>query len=344
MGDRIPPAPAAPPLAARLVDLLWGYQRTQLLYAAAALGLADQLADGPRPLAELAAATATHAPSLARLFRALAAHGLFAEREDGRFETTPLAALLRAGAPGSLRAMVLAEGGDFYPVWGALLHSVRTGETAFEHLHGMSNWDYRARHPEVNARFNAYMGDLTRLKVAAVLAQYRFPEEGLVVDVGGGDGTLLAALLAAYPGLRGLLFDLPHVAAAAAGVLAAAGVADRCAARAGDFFVAVPEGGARYILSTVLHDWDDERAAAILRQCRRAMAPTALLLVIERVLPADNSSPVGRLRDLHMLVANAGGRERTEAEWRAVLLEGGFRLAALTPAGPAYHVIDAVPA
>ncbi len=336
-------APPPPPPAARLLDLLFGYQRTQLLHAAAELGLADLLAAGPRPLAELAAATTTHAPSLARLLRALAAHGLFAEREDGQFETTPLAALLQAGTPDSLSAMVLAEGGDFYPLWGDLLHSVRTGETAFAHLHGMSNWEYRERHPEVNDRFNAYMGDLTRQKVAAVLAHHRFPDAGLLVDVGGGDGTLLAAVLRDYPGLRGVLFDLPHVAEGATARFAAAGVADRCAVAGGDFFAAVPAGGDRYVLSTVLHDWDDEHAAALLRQCRRAMAATARLLVIERVLPEDNSSPVGRLRDLHMLVANAGGRERTAGEWRAVLADGGFRLDALTSAGPAYHVLEASP-
>lgn len=341
MGDSPTPAPAAP-LAARFTDLLWGYQRTQLLYAAAVLGLADLLVAGPRSVAELAVATETDAPSLARLLRALAAHGLFTERADGQFALNPLAALLQTNTPGSLRAMVLAEGGDLYPLWGALLHSVRTGETAFEHLHGMTNWEYRTHHPEVNARFNAYMGDLARQKVAAVLANYRFPDEGVVVDVGGGDGTLLIALLGRYPGLRGILFDLPHVVVAAG--LEAAGVAARCAVLGGDFFTAVPAGGDYYILAAVLHDWGDARAADILRQCHRAMTPTATLLLIERVLPDDNSSPVGRLRDMHMLVLNAGGRERTASEWRAVLADGGFTLTALTAVGPAYHVIAAIPA
>jgi hypothetical protein len=340
MSDNPTFAPAAP-LAARFTDLLWGYQRTQLLYAAAVLGLADLLEEGPRSVTELAVATETDAPSLARLLWALTAHGLFTERDDGQFALNPLAALLRTDTADSLRAMVLAEAGDLYPIWGALLHSVRTGETAFEHLHGMTNWEYRAQHPEVNARFNAYMGDLARQKVAAVLANYPFPDAGMVVDVGGGDGTLLIALLTRYPGLRGTLFDLPHVAAAAK--LEAAGVAARCAVVGGDFFTAVPTGGDYYILAAVLHDWDDARAADILRQCHRAMPSTATLLLIERVLPDDNSSPVGRLRDMHMLVLNTGGRERTAAEWRAVLADGGFALTALTSAGPAYHVITATP-
>ncbi|HET7035313.1 MAG TPA: methyltransferase [Thermomicrobiaceae bacterium] len=345
MRDRATTTPSSA-LAAQLTDLIWGYQRTQLIYVAAVLGLADLLAESPRSVSDLAAASGTDAPSLARLLRALAAHGLFAEREDGRFELTPLAALLRSGTPGSLRAQVLAEGTDLYPLWGDLLHSAQTGQSAYEHLYGMPNWAYRERHPEANSRFNAYMSDVTRQKVAAVLANYRFPTDGVVVDVGGGDGTFLAALLRQYPALRGVLFDLPHVAPAAAPILAEAGVAERCALQAGDFFAAVPVGGDCYILSTVLHDWDDERSTAILRRCREAMSPVARLLVIERVLPADNSSPVGRLRDVHMLVTNVGGRERTEAEWRAVLAEGGFQVTQVTglvAAGTAYHVIEADP-
>ena len=239
--------------------------------------------------------------------------------------------------------MVLAEGEDFYPVWGELLHSVRTGQTVFARVYGMSNWEYRERNPEANARFNAYMGDLTRQAAAAVVIHYRFPERGTVVDVGGGDGTLLAAILQAYPHPRGVLFDLPHVVAQAEAVLASAGVADRCTRVGGDFFTDVPPGGDRYVLSRVLHDWGDDRAADILRSCRRAMAPGALLLVIERVMPGRNVPSVAKLRDMHMLLINHGGRERTEGEWRTLLEAGGFALQSLTPAGPMYHVIEASP-
>ena len=196
-----PGAQPEPALAARVADMLWGYQRTQMLFVAAELGLADLIAQGLQPVDALAAATGTHAPSLYRLLRALAGDGVFAEREDGRFELTPLAALLRSDTPGSMRAMVLAEGRDFYPLWGELLHCVQTGETVFERVYGMSNWEYRVRHPEVNARFNAYMADMTRQKATEVLAHYRFPESGVVVDVGGGDGTFLVALLRRYPSL-----------------------------------------------------------------------------------------------------------------------------------------------
>ena len=339
-----PGAQPEPALAARVADMLWGYQRTQMLYVAAELGLADLIAQGFQPVDALAAATGTHAPSLYRLLRALAGDGVFAEREDGRFELTPLAALLRSDTPGSMRAMVLAEGRDFYPLWGELLHCVQTGETVFERVYGMSNWEYRVRHPEVNARFNAYMADMTRQKATEVLAHYRFPESGVVVDVGGGDGTFLVALLRRYPSLRGVLFDLPHVVERAAAGLAEAGVAGRCEVVAGDFFEAVPEGGDIYVLATVLHDWSDERAADIIRRCRQAMAPDATLLVIERVMPAGNLPSVAKLRDMHMLVSNAGGRERTEREWRTVLEAGGFRLRALTATGLTYYALEAVPA
>jgi SAM-dependent methyltransferase len=338
-----PAANPAPPLGAQLIELIWGYQRSQIVYAAARLGLADLLADEPQSIEELATATGTDAASLYRLLRTLAGHGLFAERDDARFEQTGLSELLRTGTAGSLRAMALAEGEDFYPVWGHLVSSVQTGEPAFERVFGMSNWEYREHHPEANGRFNAYMSDLTRQKAAAVVANYPFPDRGVVIDVGGGDGTLLAAILQAYPDLRGVLFDLPHVAEEAGRTLRAAGVAERCDVVGGDFFVAVPRGGDCYLLATVLHDWDDERSAEILRQCRQSLAQGGRVLLIERVMPLGNTPSPAKLRDLHMLVTNAGGRERTEAEWETLLATGGFQLRTVTPAGPVYHLLEALP-
>ena len=345
MPDVIPVAAptAQPALAAELTELLLGYQRTQLLYVAAKLGLADLLAAGPRPVEALVAATNTHAPSLYRVLRALASLGVFAEREDGRFELTPVAALLQSGTPGSLRATVLAHGEDFYRVWGELLYSVQTGRTAFERVYGLSNWEYREQHPEVNARFNAVMADYARQTAAGLVANYSFPEKGVVVDVGGGNGTLLGAVLRDYPGLRGVLFDQPHVVGEAASVLDAAGVADRCRIEAGDFFVAVPAGGDIYILSWILHDWDDARATDILVQCRRAMPSQARLLVVERVIPPGNDPSPGKLVDIHMLLINAGGRERTEDEWRALLDASGFGLRSITPIGRGFSVLEALP-
>jgi len=335
------PSPATP--VDRFLGLFWGYQRTQLLYVAARLGIADLLADGPKPVDELASATGTHAPSLARFLRALAGLGVFAAREDGQYELTDLAQPLRSGVPGSQRALVLAHGEDLYPVWGALLYSVQTGAPAFDHVYGMPNWEYRRLHPEVNARFNAYMSDLSSSRAAVVARRYPFRDTGVVVDVGGGDGTLLTAILTRHPGLRGVLFDQPHVVAEAGTRLAAGGVVDRVEVVGGDFFAGVPAGGDYYILSAVLHDWGDERTAAILAQCRRAMGPEAKLLLVEQVLPPGNVPSTTKLYDILMLVTNAGGRERTEEEWRALLRAGGFDLTDRLPATPIYEVITAVP-
>jgi hypothetical protein len=347
MTDVVPPAatPAPAALSAQFLDLFLGYQRTQLLYVAATLGLADLLADGPRTVADLATATSTHPPSFARVLRALAGLGVFAAREDGRYELTPLAQPLRSGVSGSLRALVLAQGEDLYPVWGALLYSVQTGAPAFDHLYGMANWEYRKLHPDVNARFNAYMSDLAGRRAAAVAAGYPFPDAGVVIDVGGGDGTLLAAILARHPGLRGILFDQPHVVKEARQRIAAAGagITERVDVIGGDFFAAVPAGGDYYLLSAVLHDWGDDHAAAILAQCRRAMEPGAKLLVIEQVLPPGNDPSLVKLFDILMLVTNAGGRERTEEEWRTLLAGGGFALQTRRAATPTYEVLEAAP-
>ncbi|MBI2755823.1 MAG: methyltransferase [Chloroflexi bacterium] len=314
-----------------------------MLVVATELGIADLLADGPQSAESLAATTGTHPRSLYRLLRTLASHGVFSERDDSRFELTPLAELLRVDSPGSMRATVLAEGSDFYPVWAELMHSVTTGETAFERVYGASNWEYRKHHPEANARFNAYMGDLMQQKLRVLLAHYHFPESGTIIDVGGNNGTLLSAILARYPAMRGVVFDQPHVVGSALPVIAAAGVSDRCTVERGDFFVAVPTGGDIYLLSHVLHDWGDEDAAAILQRCREAMTAGARLLIIERVMPAGNEPSVAKLRDIAMLLSNKGGQERTEPEWRALLDAGGFDLASVSPIGPAHHVLEGTP-
>lgn len=340
------PASAAPSpatLSAQFLDLFLGYQRTQLLYVAAALNLADRSAAGPQAVTDLAAATHTHAPSLARVLRALAGLGVFRAREDGRYELTPLAEPLRSGVPGSLRALVLAQGHDLYPVWGQLLHSVQTGEPAFDHVYGMPNWEYRRLHADVNERFNAFMADLAGRRASAVAVSYPFPESGMIVDVGGGDGMLLATVLRDHPRLRGTLLDQPHVVTGAGARLTAAGVAERVTVVGGDFFAEIPAGGDYYVLSAVLHDWGDEEATAILTQCLRAMAPEAILLLVEQVLPAGNVPSLVKLWDIHMLVTNAGGRERSEAEWRALLDAGGFVFRRRLPATPTYEVLEASP-
>lgn len=313
-----PPADGADlPATAALAEMAAGYEITQALYVATKLGIAELLADGSRSVEELAHASGAHAPSLYRLLRALASLGVFAQEDDGRFRLTPLAELLRADVPGSMRAVILNLGGFGYRIWGDLLYSVQTGGNAFEHVFGMPSWQYRAQHPEEEALFNAFMAERARQRRTALLAAYDFSDAQLVIDIGGGDGTLLAGILAANPRVRGVLFDQPQVSEAARATLQAAGVAERCAIVGGDFFEAVPSGGEIYVLSVVLHDWPDDRASDILRTCRRAIAPGGRLLIIERVIRPGNQPSAGKFMDLRMMLEHVGGHERTEGNGRA---------------------------
>jgi hypothetical protein len=235
------------------------------------------------------------------------------------------------------------HGQEFYPVWGDLQESVRTGVPAFERVYGLPNWEYRERHPDASARFDAFMARAARDRAACLLAANQLPERGVVVDVGGGNGTLLAAVLTQHPHLTGVLLDQPHVVAAAPQVLAAAGVMDRCEVVGGDFFTAVPGGADVYLLSGILLDWSDERAAQILYQCRRAMAETADHLLVDAVLPEPHGSSPRHLLDLHMLLTNTGGRLRSRPEWDRLLADTGFQLDAVIPAGQ-FDVLHASPA
>jgi hypothetical protein len=328
-------------------QMIHGFKLSHAVCAAARLGVADLLADGPRSCLELARATGTRAPLLRRLLRMLASAGVFAEVEPGVFGLTPEAGVLR-DTPGSLRASVLlwVELGKI--AWGDLVGVVRTGQTGYQLATGMREWEYYARHPEAGAVFDAAMTAFSQPLADAVVAAYDFPAAGTVVDVAGGRGALLAAILRARPALRGVLFDQPHVVAGAPAVLEAAGVADRCAVVGGDFFRAVPDGGDVYTLKWILHDWDDERAAAILHTCRGAMGERGALLVLEHVMPdgpaARNPECFDACRaDLDMM-AWTGGRERTADEFRALLGAAGFHLRRMIPASPGLHLLEASPA
>jgi SAM-dependent methyltransferase len=314
--------------ATGLIELVRAYQLSQAVCTAATLGIADLLVNGPRDAPELARATGTHAPSLHRLLRALASRGLFALHDDGRFALTPMAELLRNGGDGSLRDLTMHWGRPaVWEPWGDLLHSVRTGEAAFEYRHGVDLWAYLAAHPEDSAAFDAAMANSPRH--AEIAATYDFSDLGRIVDVGGGNGRLLAAILERYPGLHGVVFDQPHVIAAGV-VLELAGVMARCELVGGDFFAAVPTGADAYVLSHVIMDWDDDRATVLLANCRRAMAPQGRVLVAERIIPAENAPSFGQLDDL-MGLAVSGGRIRTEQEHRRLFEAAGLRLTNLTP-------------
>jgi SAM-dependent methyltransferase len=313
--------------AASLMRLLWGYTTTGLTVAALRLELPDRLADRTRSSVELAVETGTHEPSLNRLLRALAGIGLLIEVEPGRYGLSAVGALLRSEGADSMYAVArVSTDATVVDGWRDLDHSVRTGQPAFDRAYGTDFWAHLSRDPELSALFNASMGEGTQDTANAIAKHYDFSRFGTVVDVGGGNGTLLASILDAEPAVRGIVFDNEQGVAEAPAALRAAEVAERCEIRAGDFFAEVPAGGDLYLLKNILHDWDDEHAARILANCRRAMAQDGRVLLVESVLPArvdPAGPPDAYLMDINMLV-NFGGRERTEAEFHALLTAAGF--------------------
>jgi hypothetical protein len=253
-----------------------------------------------------------------------------------------MAELLRTGIPSSMRALAITYNEEMYQAWGNMLHSIQTGEPAFAHRFGMGPFPYFMQNPEADRIFNEAMIGYTHQVANAVVGVYDFSAFGTVADVGGGYGTLLAAILQSNPSARGILFDVPHVIDAAQGFLNTTGVADRCTGVAGDFFTAVPAGADAYVLSQILHDWEDEQCLTILKHTRRVTPKDGKLLVVELVIPPGNEPFFGKWLDLHML-AIPGGRERTEAEYSTLFRDAGFELTNIvpTPAGPS--VVEAAP-
>lgn len=326
-----------------LRQMIDGYQVAQAIAVAASLGIADLLGDGPKTSDELARATGAHPRSLFRLLRALASVGVFGQDDDGRFAMTPRAEGLRSDAPSSLRAWAIHAGQPYMrAAWAHLHHSVMTGEPAFRHVHGIGSWGYRQQHPTAGEIFDRAMGG-SAPGMAAIINADDFADATCIVDVGGGQGTFIAAVLAAVPTLRGILFDLPHVVGGAEPILRAAGVADRCTVVAGDFFEAIPAGGDLYILKGVIHDWADDAAATILRHCRRVMGSPDKLLLIEQVIQLGSADTPGTFfMDLHMLAIH-GGTERTAEEFAALLALAGFHQTRIVPTTAGLNLIEAAP-
>jgi O-methyltransferase domain/Dimerisation domain len=316
----------APDPSIELMRLVNGYQVSQALHVAATLGVADHLKDGPKSYDVLAQACGAHPTSLYRLLRALAAVGVFHETRNKAFSLTPLGVCLTGDAAGSRRnyAQWIGASGQWRS-WGNLLHSIKSGESATQFTHGVDAWTYRMQNPEEQAVFNSAMTGNSRSEARAALEAYDFSRFGCVVDIGGGQGFLLKEILLAFPATRGILFDQPQVIALADQVLASAGLAQRCQTTAGSFFESVPEGGNLYVMKAILHDWDDRVSIDILRTCRRAMVPTATLVVIERIVGPPNESPEGKFSDLNMMVQYAA-LERTREEFQDLLEGGGFAM------------------
>jgi hypothetical protein len=328
-----------------LKNLIEGYRASALVYVAAKLGLADLLAAAPRPSAEIAGLLSADADAMQRLLRGLCVIGVCEELPDGRCGLTPAGVWLRSDTPGSLHGLAILVGEEWAPAWQGLVHSVMTGEVAFDHVFGVTSWQHRQEHPELDTYFNELMQQASAAVLRAVLAAYDFSPFQTIADLGGGDGTLLTAILQANPKATGILFDLPHVVADAAARLQAAGVADRCRIVPGSIFDAanLPTGADLYLLKSVLHDWHDAQCLEILRNCRQAAPPGSTLLIAERLLPQralDESSTI--MIDLQML-ASTGGRERSRDDFAKLLKEAGFALSRILPTNSKFYLIEVKP-
>jgi len=339
-------AEANPPQAA-LIQMANRYRLSQCIHAAARLGIADLLADGPRPVADLAHAAGCHAGALYRLLRALAGLAIFEEQQPGTFALTPLARTLQSKVPGSLRASALVVGEEWHwRMWGELLFSLKTGRPAFTQLFGRDFATYAAEHPEAGALFNEAMESVFTLSDRAILDAYDFSRFQVVVDVGvaGGYGSLMRALLTRYPDLVGVLTDLPEAAPEAERRIASAGLSGRCRVVAGGFFDPLPTGGDCYVYKNVIHDFDDDQAGLLLGRCREAIAPDGRVLLVEMVVGGPNQPGMGKLVDIEALIMTEGGRERTEDEYRQLLASSGFTLLGHIATRSPISILEAAPA
>lgn len=326
-----------------VLSLTAGKWVSQAIGVASELGIADLLKGGPRTAADIARSANASEDGVYRLLRALGSVGLFAETGGRRFRLTPLGRLLRTDSPQALGGYARFTGHEStWRPWGELRHSVRTGEPAFDHVFGMPVFEYFAKKPEAAAVFDAAMTSISTLESKAVVAAYDFSGIHTLVDVAGGHGLLIATILEANKRMRGILFELPHVTAGATALLKSGGVAGRCQIVSGDFFASVPEGGDAYVMKHIIHDWDDERATQILRNCHRAMRPGGKLLVVDAVIPPGNGPHFGKLLDLEMLVLTPRGRERTQADFRELLKRSGFRLRRVVSTETHLSVVEGV--
>ncbi len=320
-----------------MMQMITGYWVSGCIYTAAKLGVADLLENGPLGIEELSRQLSAHPDSLYRLLRALSGVGVFKELEGKRFEQTQFSNALRTSAPGSIRSVAIMMGEEHYKVWGHLLQSVKTGDRAFEAVYGMPVFEYFQKNPESSEIFNGAMTSFASNMHSAVVGAYDFSGFKKIVDVGGGHGRLLSVILEHAPTLSAVLFDLPHVVQGAA-------IPERLQSRfelaGGDFFQAVYAGGDAYILSTVIHDWDDEHALKILKNIHAAMPENGTLLVVENVVEGDNQPGLGKLLDINMLLMTEGGRERSSEEYKALYRAAGFELTRIIPTPSGVSILE----
>ena len=330
-----------PPPHAQLIQMGMGFIPARVLYLAAKMGLADLLAKEPKSAAELAGPTGTHERALHRLMRTLSSLGVFIEGPGGRFGLTTLGEALKTGFPGSARASILSFGGWAWNAFGEMGYSVESGKSAFTKVYGMPPFQWLSSQPEEAALFGETMIGFHGAEPPAVAEAYDFSEFRTVVDVGGSTGNMLVHILGRYAGPRGVLFDLPVTLAEAPAFLRKHGMEERIAIEPGSFFESVPAWADCYILSHVIHDWSEEQNLTILGHCRKVMTPESKLLIVEFVLPSDNSPHPGKILDMVMLTV-AGGEERTQEEYGALLAKAGLRMTRVVPTASAASIVEAV--
>ena len=333
--------PASAPPEAVLTQIMFGALACQALYVTAKLGIADLLADGPKSVEELATATDTHAPSLYRVLRAAASLGVFTEQENQTFGLNANAEALRSNVSNSLRDNIIFMGEDWHwEVLGKTISSVRTGKSVWVEKHGEDVFGYFKTNPEAAGIFDRAMTSLSSLSIKPVTEGYDFTGIKTLIDIAGGHGRLLTAILEANPSMRGVLFDLPHVIEGARANVVTSDASDRLELASGDFFVSVPAGGDAYLMKHIIHDWDDERSLTILRNIKQAMSPDGRVLLVESVIADGNKQDFTKLMDIEMLIA-PGGKERTAAEYEDLFARAGLRLTRIVPTKSAYSVIEA---
>jgi hypothetical protein len=347
VGSEVPNAQTRSPAGiaphVQLIQMGVAIWQARAVYAAAELGVADLLAEGPREIEEIAHKTGTHVRSLSRLMRALASCGIVEEASPGLFASTTLGDALRDSAPGAARATILTIAGSWqWKAWDQFLHALRTGQSGVKAAFGKDLFEFLSGEPVHSARFNDAMVGMHGAVAPAVVAAYDFSRFQSIMDVGGGKGALLAEILKAHPEMTGVLFDLPETEKHARDYIAKSGLERRCAFQAGDFFERLPPGHDAYVLAHVLHDWADNDAIAILRKCREAMPAHGRLLIVEAVLPDGNVPHHGKLMDLLMLTVT-GGVERSQSEFQQILAQSGFELGRVYPTTTHQSIIEAVP-
>lgn len=327
-----------------MIQMATSFWMPLAIHTAAKWRVADFLEDGPKTATELARLTNTQEDPLRRLLRSLSSLGVFSETEDGRYAQTPLSQTLRSGVPGSLRDFVLMVCSDWYwRAWGQLPHSIKTAQPGFDHVFGQPVFEYLSQHPEDATIFNGAMTGFSAMSGAEVAPErYDFSGVKTVVDVAGGHGSFLARVLKTHPHLRGVLFDQPAVIEEARTKLAESGVADRCTLLGGDFFASVPEGQDLYMMKMVIHDWPDDRALRILRNCHGAMRKDSRLLLIEELMPARAVPGPQHFIDLAMLTL-LGSKVRTEKEFQHLLTQAGFELTRTLDLVHGFAILEARP-